>query len=138
MPDDEQDMDGEVEVSKLPQTATEPVAPAEEADINLEDAFQGLFKTSASGSGEEELLRIASTYSRQITTRQIKALLYIEWVANHTLTTPENKRQLLHFVDRWLELKQYNNSDQFVMRALDSISLRKFIGENAFKVNIEK
>jgi len=42
------------------------------------------------------------------------------------------------FIERWLELKQYNNSDMFVMRALDSISLRKFIGENAFKVNIEK
>lgn len=104
---------------------------------NLEDAFQNLFKTSASGTGEEELLRIASTYSRQITTRQIKSILYIEWRAGEAegLSQTELMR---NFVTRWLELKQYNNSDLFVMRALDSISLRKFIGENSFKVNIEK
>jgi len=109
----------------------------EKEDVNLEDAFQGLFKTSASGTGEEELLRIASTYSRQLSARQIKAILYLEWQAG----VRDNKPYVdlvRFFIDRWLELKQFNNSDMFVMRALDSISLRKFIGENAFKINIEK
>lgn len=106
-------------------------------DVNLEDAFQGLFKTSASGTGEEELLRIASTYSRQMSARMIKAVLYLEWVKGEKEQRTESDL-LTSFITRWLELKQYNNSDMFVMRALDSISLRKFIGENAFKVNIEK
>jgi len=110
-------------------------APTPEGEVNLEDAFGSLFKTSASGTGEEELLRIASTYSRQLTTRQIKAILYLEWVAGYK---KEPSERLEHFINRWLELKQYNNSDMFVMRALDAIALRKFIGENAFKVNIEK
>jgi len=116
----------------------EPIERVEETpSANLEDAFQNLFKTSASGTGEEELLRIASTYSRQITARQIKSILYMEWRASEANGT--SPTQLLRdFVTRWLELKQFNNSDMFVMRALDSISLRKFIGENAFKVNIEK
>lgn len=106
------------------------------ADVNLEDAFGSLFKTSASGTGEEELLRIASTYSRQITARMIKALLYLHWLKEHT---NERQTKLIDtFITHWLEYKQFNNSDKFVMRALDSISLRKFIGENAFKVNIEK
>lgn len=105
-------------------------------DINLEDSFQNLFSTSASGTGEEELLRIASTFSMQITTRQMKALLYLEWAAIGL--APERRRQVQQFVERWLEFKQHNNSDMFIMRALDSISLRKFVGENAFKVNIEK
>lgn len=127
--DDELEVEGE-ELVDVP-VATQPVP-----DTNLEDAFQSLFKTSASGTGEEELLRIASTFSLQINPAQIKCLLYIEWVAR--TMEPTKRQQLQTFVDRWLELKQYNGSDMFVMRALDSISLRKFIGENAFKVNIEK
>lgn len=104
---------------------------------NLEDAFQNLFRTSASGTGEEELLRIASTYSVQLSTRQIKALLWLEWYA---ATTKDRTLAggIQRFVDRYMYLKQFNGSDLFVMRALDSISLRKYIGENAFKVNIEK
>lgn len=106
------------------------------ADVNLEDAFGSLFKTSASGTGEEELLRIASTYSRQISARMIKALLYLHWLREEV---NEKQAKLIDaFIKNWLEYKQFNNSDVFVMRALDSISLRKFIGENAFKVNIEK
>lgn len=105
-------------------------------EINLEDAFQGLFKTSASGSGEEELLRIASNYSRQISGAQMRILLYLEDLAQ-SLNEKKAKR-LQHFLTKWLEYKQYNNSDIFVMKALEHISLRKFINENTLKVNIEK
>lgn len=105
-------------------------------DANLEEAFQTLFKTSASGTGEEELLRIASTYSRQLTAAQIKAICYLEWIT-HKLPALDAIR-LEHFIERWLSLKQYNNSDVFVMKALEHISLRKFINENTMKVNIEK
>lgn len=108
--------------------------PEEQKEVNLEDAFQDLFKSSASGTGEEELLRIASTYSRQITARQIKAVVYLEWIAKQH---PQGEK-IQRFVDRWLELKQYNNSDAFVMKALEFISLRKFLNENSFKVQIEK
>ncbi len=121
-----------------------------QADVNLEDAFGKLFKSSVSGTGEEELLRIASNYSLQITAKQIKCLLYLEHKAKmfealaNATEGPEKVKYLyifnyLHeFVRRWLELKEHNNSDVFVMRALDSISLRKFINENTLKVNIEK
>lgn len=107
---------------------------------NLEEAFSDLFKTSVSGTGEEELLRIASTYSRQISASQIRCLLYIELRAERfRLSGDEITARALHqFVNRWLELKQYNNSDVFVMKALEHISLRKFLNENSLKVNIEK
>jgi len=105
-------------------------------DINLEDTFQDLFKTSASGTGEEELLRIASKHAMQLSAAQIKVLLYLEWQA---VTYPEPYRtQIQTFIGRYLELKQNNNSDIFVMKALEHISLRKFINENSMKVNIEK
>jgi hypothetical protein len=111
----------------------EPVV-VDAPEANLEDAFQNLFKTSASGTGEEELLRIASKFSTQLTAPMIRAVLYLEWIAT---AHPDGVR-IRQFIDRWLELKQYNNSDVFVMKALEHISLRKFINENSVKVNIEK
>jgi len=117
-----------------PPTSAVPIA--EETDANLEDAFQGLFKTSASGGGEEELLRIAADYSLQLTAPQIKALLYLEWCIPKL--SDSEKMKVRHFIDRWLQLKRNNNSDMFVMKALDFISLRRFINENSMKVNIER
>lgn len=113
-----------------------PIQTVDNSGDNLEDTFQQLFKTSASGTGEEELLRIASTYSRQLNARQIKAILFLEWQI--PMLPDTEKDRIRHFVNRWLELKQYNNSDIFVMKALEHIALRKFIGENSVKVNIEK
>ena len=112
--------------------ATDPVD-----DNQLEDIFSKMFQSSVSGTGEEELLRIASTYSRQIHAKQIKILLYLEYRA-FTSKSHTTKKVLKSFVDRWLELKQYNNSDAFVMKALEFISLRKFLNENSLKVNIDK
>jgi len=113
----------------------EPVA-IESGEKNLEDAFGGLFGTSTSGTGEEELLRIASTYSRQFSAKQIKVLLYLEW--HHTRYPEPMKKRIRAFIDEYLRLKQYNNSDGFVMKALEHISLRRFLNENSMKVNIEK
>lgn len=139
------DDEGGAPATKLPEAI-----PAQ-SEVNLEDAFSNLFKSSVSGTGEEELLRIASNYSLQITAPQIKILLYLEHKAEtfdlaytYAKTTQLQAKYrfianyLRMFVRRWLELKQHNNSDIFVMRALDSISLRKFINENTLKVNIEK
>jgi len=107
------------------------------ADANLEDAFQNLFKTSASGTGEEELLRIASRYSMQLTAQQIRVLLWLEYAADNKAPLKQGV-WIRQFVSRWLALKENNNSDVFVMKALEFISLRKFLNENSFKVNIEK
>lgn len=107
----------------------------EKKEIDFGQAFGGLFE-STSGTGDEELLRVASTYSRQITGRQMKALLFLRF---YCYFIPEEQAERIRdFLNYWLELKQFNNSAQFVMRALDSISLRKFLGENAIKANIEK
>jgi hypothetical protein len=102
----------------------------------IEDRWSDLFSGSASATGEEELLRIASKYSFQISARQIKALMYLE---NLAVSLPDPwGRQLRRIVTRWLELKENNNSDIFVMKALEYISLRKFFNENSFKVDIQK
>ena len=102
----------------------------------IEDKWADLFSGSASATGEEELLRIASKYSFQISARQIKALLYCEHVA--AMVPAPYSVQLRNLTRRWLELKENNNSDIFVMKALEYISLRKFFNENSFKVDIQK
>lgn len=76
----------------------------------------------------------------QMTAKQMKAILYIEWwIRKYRRDGKEDlASDLQTFVSRWLILKQNNNSDLFVMKALEHISLRKFINENTMKVNIEK
>lgn len=130
MEQEESSMEAEDSKSKLS-------VVAQPAQTNLEDAFQDIFKTSQSGSGEEELLRIASQFSLQITAPQIKCLLYILHRADTAKETWVAER-LRSFVRKWLEYKQNNNSDIFVMKALEHISLRHFINENSMKINIDK
>jgi len=125
-------MNGQVVLEE--QTAAVP------AQTNLEDAFQDMFKTSQSGAGEEELLRIASQFSLQVTMRQMKCLVYL---LQRAILEEKNKRmhnaaRLREFVSSWLLYKQQNNSDIFVMKALEHISLRHFINENSMKINIDK
>ena len=74
----------------------------------MEEAVKAIFRTSVSGSGEEELLRIASTYSQQVSARQMKVMLYLGLRA---LTMDEaEKEKVKYFIDRWFEMKKYNNS----------------------------
>ena len=112
----------------------------ETATLNLEDEVSKIFRTSVSGTGEEELLRIASTYSRQLSAQQIRIILYLEDLAYVFFNQGKlhTAQRIRNFVTRWLELKQFNNSDVFVMKALEFISLRKFINENTMKINIDK
>lgn len=109
----------------------------EKPEINLEDAFQGLFKDSSSGSGEEELLRIASRYSLQLSAAQCRALLYLQDKAS-TLKDENKKIRLNNFVENWLKFRQYCGSEMFITKALETISLRRYLNESSFKVNVEK
>jgi hypothetical protein len=104
---------------------------------NLEEAFNDLFKGGTTSTGEEELLRVASKYSMQLTTAQMKCLLYLKWWGNLS-GDPVQKMALDEFCQRWLELKEYNNSASFIMRVIDFISLRRFLTEQSFKVDIQK
>jgi len=106
---------------------------------DLELAFQSLFKNSASGSGEEELLRVASDYALQLNAEQIKILLYMEGVALAVKETSKWRYDRIYaFIHRYLELKKHNQSDLFIMASLREISLRRYLNEGSFKVNIDK
>jgi len=103
---------------------------------SAEDLFNGLFGATASGTGEEELLRVAARYSLQIGTRQLRTLLQLRLLADQCEET--TKQAIINFIEKWLDYKQYHNSMPYIMRALDSIALRKFVNENTFKVAVNK
>jgi len=108
---------------------------------NIEEAFADLFKGGTTGTGEEELLRVASKYSMQLTTAQMKCLLYVVWQADKfefAYNDSKTAETLRNFVKKWLEFKEYNNSAPFIMRVIDFISLRRFLTEQSFKVDIKK
>lgn len=104
---------------------------------NLEQVFSDLFKGGATATGEEELLRLASKYSMQLSTAKIKALLYIYWYSD-TCGVPKLKIALDRFIENWLRLMEYNNSAGYIMKIMEFISLRRFLNEQSFKVDIKK
>jgi len=107
---------------------------------NLEDIFNDLFKKGTTGTGEEELLRVAAKYSMQLSAQQIKCLLYIAFEAEKARANKDfmSAAILNNFVIKWLEWKEYNNSAGFIMRVIGDISMRRFLTEQSFKVDIKK
>jgi len=114
--------------------------PEEEGKVapRAEDVFQDVFGASSSGSGEEELLRIGAGFSRQLTSAQIQTLVFMRIIARDTRVN-EVLRSTLALVSEWyMDYKQYNQSKEYVMRMFDSVSLRKYINQDAFKINVMK
>lgn len=87
-----------------------------------------------SSGGEEELLKVASKYSLQLSGVQIRGLLLLKIVKK--ICSKEDQERIDEFTKDYLMYKEYNGSDRFVMAALQEISLKKFIssiGINAIK-----
>lgn len=105
-------------------------------DLSMEGILDDAF-SSQSGTGEEELLRIASKYSLQLSGAQLRTLTICSMIYNQVPDHP-NSKALRGIVEKWLEMKQYHGSNLYVMRALDSIALRRFVNENSVKVNVQK
>lgn len=111
-----------------------------EKNQNLEEIFSDLFKGGTTGTGEEELLRVAAKYSMQLSAAQIKCLLYIAFEADKARANNDVKSAAIlnNFIIKWLEWKEYNNSAGFIMRVIGDISMRRFLTEQSFKVDIKK
>lgn len=110
----------------------------EEKSVESERNFADAFGTSTSGSGEEELLRVAASFSRQLRGDQMKILLRLD-VASRDERIEKTKRDVLAYIGiQFMEYKQFNQSREYVAGALGAISLRKFINSDAFKVNVMK
>lgn len=109
-------------------------------DKTIEEAALNIFGGSTSGSGEEELLRIASNFALQLSARQINRLLWLKLAALRLRNAKKDNLAIVFdaFITNWLEWKKYNGSEAYIMRGLDSISMRRYLNEGSFKVNIDK
>lgn len=107
---------------------------------NLEEVFSDLFKGGTTGTGEEELLRLASKYSMQLYAVQIKCLLFLDYMKAQCLYFNFKLEYTIldNFIKKWLEWKEYNNSANFILRIIGDISMRRFLTEQSFKVDIKK
>lgn len=108
-------------------------------DQSVEQKLVELLGSGVTSSGDEELLRLGAKFARQITAPQMRLIVYLYFRAEQIAEkNPKDAKLLQGFVRNWLELKSYNNSDVFIMRFMDSISLRRFWNENSMRANIEK
>jgi len=112
----------------------------EKKQERLEEAFSNLFAGGTSGTGEEELLRMASKYSMQLNSAQMKCLLYLQFKADYYRVIKKDwlADMIENFMLKYLEYKEFNNSAPFVMKIVEYISLRRFLTEQSFKVDIKK
>lgn len=113
----------------------------DEVNRTLADKFQALLGSSSVGSEDEKLLEVASNFSVQLSASQLRILVGLKLFANvldEVEKKPEQAQILRQFVKDYVELKKYHGSDFYVMRALDSISLRKFMQERPIGVDVLK
>lgn len=102
-----------------------------EKQQDLTNIMQGLFQAT---SGEEDMLRVATKYTLQLTQEQVKLLLFIKWASTFT---EKHRERLNNFVNEYLEMKQYCNSGIFVMKLFEFLSLKRFI-ETGLDLKVQK
>lgn len=116
----------------------EIIAPAgAQLDLTAENSFTKLFEGAQSASGDQELLRLAADFAPQYSGQQMKTLCYL---ASLFAARPESNftKKIQPVVAKFIEYKRNHNSNMYVMAALDSIALRKFVNDNTMKVNVMK
>lgn len=93
-----------------------------------------LLEKLGSGGGEEELLKVASKYSLQLSGLQMRGIMLLKLIKSYCNDT--DKARIDEFCEEYIKMKEFNGSDLFIMSALREISLKKFIssiGINAIK-----
>jgi len=109
-----------------------------EPSTNANDVIASFLPSMGSADGIEEVLKVASEYALQLPARQIQALCFIDDIAHEFGDDQDFAFRLKKFKSSWLELKRYNNSGNYVQRALDSISWFKFAKQGMMDVNVQK
>lgn len=112
----------------------------EEKIPSLEERFQSLFGSPAMGGEDEKLLDLASNFSVQLSAQQIRILLALHMFADVLEGKGKKDQSLIlrSFCKKYLELKKNHASDFYVMKALEYISLRKFMQEKPIDVTAIK
>jgi hypothetical protein len=118
---------------------TDEITPvsAPSIDLTAENSFSKLFEGAQSASGDQELLKVAADFASQYSGEQMKILCFIHGLVS---ARPDSNfaKKISPVLAKYVEYKRNHDSAMYVMAALDSIALRKFVNENTMKVNIMK
>lgn len=100
--------------------------------------IMGAFASGSNG-GDEEILKIASDYALQITPNQIATLLKLKMFAiDNSEKYPHIMEKVDKFTKEYLTMKKFHESGAYIMRMVDSLSLKKIVPNDAVKVNVMK
>lgn len=108
---------------------------------SIAERFNELFGSTAVGGDDEKLLETATKFAVQLSADQVRILSTLAMVADALEFVEKKEAQakvLRSFIKNYIMYKQFHGSDFFAMRALDSISLRKFMGPNPISLDVVK
>jgi geranylgeranyl pyrophosphate synthase len=109
----------------------------EEKEIDIQKFFENLFQSSGIAEGEAEILRVATEYTIFLDGQKIRALLLLKIYS--LLTEDEKEKEIINeFINTYLQYQRYNQAQRFIIKVLESLTLKRFLGENWLKVEVQK
>jgi uncharacterized protein YacL (UPF0231 family) len=108
-----------------------------EEQKNLAKFFENLFQASSIGEAEAETLRVATQYTIFLDGQKIRALTLLYLYSK--ITDDEEEKKLIEaFLEKYLEFQRYNQAQKFIVKVLESLTLKRYLGENWLKVEVQK
>jgi uncharacterized protein HemY len=104
---------------------------------DLTKYFEGLFQASSLGEAEAETLRVASQYTIFLDGQKIQGLTLL-YLYSQITDNEEEKKLLMSFIEKYLEYQRYNQAQKFIIKVLESLTLKRYLGENWLKVEVQK
>jgi len=115
----------------------------EEETKSVNDILSGFMPSMGSADGSEELLKVVAEYALQLPTLQIQAILKLNDYKNRfekmgAVTLAKRIDKIISAEAGWLKYKKFNNTGRYVLGALDSYSMGKWIKAGLLNVNVQK
>jgi len=108
-----------------------------ENNVDIQKFFENLFQSSSLTEGEAETLKVATEYTIFLDGQKIRALLLLKIYA--LITDNEKEREIINeFIEKYLLYQRYNQAQKFIVKVLESLTLKKFLGQNWLKVEVQK
>lgn len=104
----------------------------------FEEILSSIFNVSGSNGGDEELLKTAIEFARQFSGLQVRKLLFLKAFSMKYSTEKNTKTKEIFdsIIKQYMVLQQFHGSADFVRSMFDSLSAKRFFGQDAGKINV--
>lgn len=89
-------------------------------------------------SADKEILDVVAKFSLQLRLDQQMVLNVLQMVAIDERVPPIQRKKIDSFVEQYMVLKRHSDSLPFIMRVVESLSLRRFWSQDAMKGQVIK